>query len=101
MPGRWAMRAFRLAGGGGLDQPHCAFIPHVEVLYPDYYDPQVKKIVPTGQKFVIANSAPVTHNVNWNPRNTVVNVGGNRLFAPQGRQEIALKSGSRPGQEDL
>ena len=35
------------------------------------------------------------------PRLRVANVGGNRLFPPWGGQEIALKSGNRPGQEDL
>jgi len=27
-----------------IDQPHCAFLPHVVVLFPSYYDPKDKKI---------------------------------------------------------
>jgi len=46
-----------------LDQPHCAFEPHVLLLYPKYYDGS--KYVATGQKFVIANSAPFAHNTKF------------------------------------
>jgi hypothetical protein len=34
-----------------LDQPHCAFVPHVLALYPD-----------AGQKLEVKNSAPMPHN---------------------------------------
>lgn len=39
-----------------IDQPFCAFKPHVTILFPEYE----KK--PTGQKFQIKNSAPILHN---------------------------------------
>lgn len=48
-----------------IDQPHCAFIPHVTTLFPAYYDGT--KQVHTGQKLVIRNSAPFTHAVQWDP----------------------------------
>ncbi|MBX7104200.1 MAG: hypothetical protein K1X57_08965 [Gemmataceae bacterium] len=40
-----------------IDQPFCAFKPHVSVVFPEY-DGQ-----PTGQKFIVKNSAPILHNV--------------------------------------
>jgi hypothetical protein len=43
-----------------VDQPHCAFIPHVVALFPVYLDGDKK--VPTGQKLIVHNSAPVQHN---------------------------------------
>jgi hypothetical protein len=46
-----------------VDQPYCAFVPHVVVLFPAYYDPVQDIMVPTGQKFKIKNSAPIAHNV--------------------------------------
>lgn len=44
-----------------LDQPFCAFVPHVTALYPAYHNG--KEMVPTGQKFLVKNSAIVSHNV--------------------------------------
>jgi hypothetical protein len=43
-----------------IDQPCCAFEPHVAVLYPDYFDG--KKLKPTGQVLLVKNSAPFLHN---------------------------------------
>jgi hypothetical protein len=84
-----------------IEQPHCAFIPHVAVLFPDYYDPKSKKEQATGQKFEVTNSAPITHNTNWTPVNTVVNKPDNVILPPNGgKKDIDLKSGSRAGQEE-
>jgi hypothetical protein len=47
-----------------IDQPHCAFLPHAAVLFPFYRrSAKDKELTPTGQKFVVKNSAPMTHNV--------------------------------------
>jgi hypothetical protein len=51
-----------------IDQPHCAFIPHVAVTFPKYYDDD-KKLVSSGQKLVIHNSAPLAHNTKWSSPN--------------------------------
>jgi hypothetical protein len=53
-----------------IDQPHCAFVPHVAVAWPKYYDPKKKDLAASGQKFEIHNSASVTHNTKMagNPR---------------------------------
>jgi hypothetical protein len=45
-----------------MDQPHCAFLPHCVVLFPEHVDPKTKKKVPTGQEFVIKNDAQKAHN---------------------------------------
>jgi hypothetical protein len=53
-----------------VDQPHCAFIPHVSVAFPEKYDPNNKKAdkkgrVPTGQKVTVHNGATIKHNTRW------------------------------------
>jgi hypothetical protein len=46
-----------------IDQPHCAFVPHVAVYFPVYRDPKdPKQPTPTGQKFIVKNDAPISHN---------------------------------------
>ncbi|MBM3996817.1 MAG: hypothetical protein FJ303_22085 [Planctomycetes bacterium] len=44
-----------------IDQPFCAFVPHMVAHYPSYHDG--KELVSTGQKFLVKNSSIVTHNV--------------------------------------
>ncbi len=39
-----------------IDQPYCAFLPHVSILFPENDGKR------TGQKFIIKNSAPILHN---------------------------------------
>lgn len=53
-----------------LDQPCCAFIPHVMGMR-------------VGQDLVVKNSAPVAHNVNY-AGNPLTNPGGNQLLPPGG-----------------
>jgi hypothetical protein len=48
-----------------IDQPHCAFVPHVVAVFPSYFDGD--KHVHTGQKLQIKNSAPFVHSAQWNP----------------------------------
>ncbi len=68
-----------------LDQPHCAFVPHVLAHYPEYYDGN--KTVPTGQKFVVKNSATVPHNVRFAG---FKNTGFNTTIAPKGSMPVEL-----------
>jgi len=83
-----------------IDQPFCAFVPHVEVLFADYYDPKTKKMVPSGQKLQVANSAEKTHNTNWNP-SSPLNRGDNKLLNPKTPpMDVPLKSGGKPGSYD-
>lgn len=49
-----------------LKQPHCAFIPHVSWAVPTLADPaDPKKTIPSGQQFLVSNSADVSHNTKW------------------------------------
>ncbi len=62
-----------------VDQPFCAFEPHVFVLYPTYFDGKQQQ--PTGQKLKIMNSAPIAHNSNVTFSDPILNTGGNNLLA--------------------
>jgi hypothetical protein len=44
-----------------VDQPHCVFVPHVVVLYPEYFNG--KDRVATGQVLKVLNTAEVGHNI--------------------------------------
>ncbi|MBI3409516.1 MAG: hypothetical protein HY040_14340 [Planctomycetes bacterium] len=62
-----------------VDQPYCAFVPHVQVAFPKYFDG--KEFKPTGEDFVVKNSAKIQHNTKWNG-DPVKNPGGNPTLAP-------------------
>jgi hypothetical protein len=64
-----------------VDQPHCAFVPHVSLAFPSYYDGKTKKQVPTGQEVVVNNSAKMNHNTKWEG-NPTRNPGANPILAP-------------------
>jgi len=74
-----------------VDQPFCHFEPHVSVSFPEFYNPETKKMGPTEQKILAKNSAPVTHNTKWagNPQR---NRGGNQTLQPGGQMELPLKA---------
>jgi hypothetical protein len=88
-----------------LDQPFCAFEPHVEVLYADYYDEKAKEQKPTGQEFEVANSATISHNTNWSAEDPRKNQGDNRMLpskvSPMKIPFKPYRSKSDAGQEDL
>jgi hypothetical protein len=44
-------------------QPHCAFEPHVVVLFPRVYNPETGKTVPTGQVLKVVNDASIVHSI--------------------------------------
>lgn len=71
-----------------VDQPFCAFIPHVVVLYPETYDDAAKALTPTGQKLVVKNSAPILHNIRVSGRDNPSR-GGN--VQPGTQQEFSLR----------
>lgn len=75
-----------------MDQPFCAFEPHVFVLFPSYYDGAAKKQSATGQTFKVVNSAPISHNTNWVPHESLINQGNNIILKPHtGEQLITFK----------
>ncbi len=65
-----------------VDQPFCAFHPHVLVLYPQYYDG--KQLAPTGQVLKVINSAEIGHNIK---------VAGSSDTNPSDGQTLSAKTG--------
>ncbi len=63
-----------------IDQPHCAFVPHVVALFPSYFDGG--KQVKTGQRLQVKNSAPFPHSIQWG--STRENEGQRATIAPNG-----------------
>jgi hypothetical protein len=61
-----------------IDQPYCMFEPHVEFLFPQYFDGL--QMQPTGQSFVVKNSAKVPHNINVASRNSILQPGADSTF---------------------
>ncbi len=69
-----------------MDEPHCAFVPHVVSLFPSYFDGA--KQVKTGQKFQVKNSAPFLHSIQWNATRENDTVNAN--IPPKGHLEFVL-----------
>jgi hypothetical protein len=87
-----------------INQPHCAFEPHVAVIFPTYYDPASKEQKSTGQTFEVTNTAPIAHNTDWNPKNPLVNTPGNQIIKSKDNPlPIRLKAApqNKPDGEDL
>jgi len=73
-----------------IDQPHCAFIPHVAVLFPEYHDPaNPTKMKKTDQKVVVKNTAPQAHNTNYKTASGKI-PGDNQQLKPG--ESLQLKS---------
>ncbi len=76
-----------------LDQPHCAFIPHVAGVFPSYFDG--KTYQPTGEELVVKNDAPFNHNTNWKG-DPIKNGGANRTLKSKEEWVINLVPESNP-----
>ncbi len=48
-----------------IHQPHCAFLPHVSVHFPAYYDKDTGDLKRTGEIVVVKNDATFNHNTAW------------------------------------
>jgi hypothetical protein len=85
-----------------MDQPQCAFEPHVVAINPSFYDPMTKKQKKTGQVFEILNSAPIHHNTSWRG-NPLVNPGANWIIRSRGKTVVNAVPGKADaaGSEDL
>jgi hypothetical protein len=75
-----------------IDQPHCAFSPHVSVAFPSYNDGKATR--QSGQEVKVVNSAPINHNTKWG--GTSKNTGGNPIIAPKGEVPLDLKAENNP-----
>lgn len=72
-----------------MDQPHCNFVPHVQAFNPSIFDG--KKQVPTGQKFVMKNTAPIAHNSKYEGDAALATNSGNPNIPPKGQEEFKVK----------
>lgn len=70
-----------------MDQPHCAFEPHVVAYSPTFYDAATKKQKKTGEVFEVLNTAPKNHNTTWSG-NKLINSGDNKIVAPKSNYVI-------------
>jgi hypothetical protein len=77
-----------------VDQPHCAFLPRIAVLYPEYFDGKERKR--SGQKFKILNNATFTHNFQWKGQTDYGNDGGNYQMAPKSEKAVDINYQSQP-----
>jgi hypothetical protein len=79
-----------------IDQPHCAFHPHAEVLFPEAYNPDnPDEPKASGQKFIVKNSASFNHNTNWKGSEGV-NDGDNKLILAGKELPIKLRPDDKP-----
>jgi len=78
-----------------IDQPHCAFEPHLVTVFPSYYNPKEKQQEPTGQTLRIDNSAKIPHNTKWYGSDTGVNPGDNPNLKPGDNKVLPV----RPSQD--
>jgi hypothetical protein len=86
-----------------MDQPFCAFEPHVVAMNTYFWDPESKQLKKTGEVFRVHNSAPISHNTNISPTNKLVNSGKNELIPAGKLMEYDAKPGSnsQPGGEEM
>jgi hypothetical protein len=85
-----------------MDQPHCAFEPHVVAFNPSFYDATSKKQKKTGMVLEVDNSAPIKHNTAWSG-NSLFNSGKNEIIPSKGKMvvEAVPSKESAAGGEDL
>src|SRR5439155_25484178 len=68
-----------------LDQPHCAFVPHILAVYPK-----------AGQKLLIKNSAPIVHNSKIEGDERKGNPSVNFLIGPGEEKPYDIKYQKEP-----
>ncbi len=72
-----------------LQQPHCAFLPHVSVYWASYYDPESGELKPSGVKFRILNNAKFVHNTAWRG-NDDYNPRGSLTLPPRANRDLTF-----------
>jgi hypothetical protein len=78
-----------------IDQPQCAFVPHAAVLFPGAYDPEnPDELKPSGQMFIVRNSAPMNHTTQWQGGDA--NPGDNKIIPSKNVLVIDLKPEADP-----
>jgi len=76
-----------------IDQPFCAFIPHVRAMFPSFYDPETKKQKKTNQVLRFKNSAEINHNTAVEGRKLVNDSKNEILPAKKGELVYNAKAG--------
>src|SRR5260370_878204 len=86
-----------------IDQPFCAFEPHVALAFPSFYDAPDKKQKKKGQELIVDNSAPMAHNTNYTPSKPLLDSGDNLQLSSGKNAKISLfdKQTDRAGNEDI
>jgi hypothetical protein len=74
-----------------LDQPHCAFLPHVSVYWASYYDKDNGEQKPSGVKFRVLNNAKFTHNTSWSCDEDY-NTKGSLTIAPGSAKDLRFNA---------
>jgi hypothetical protein len=78
-----------------LHQPHCAFHPHVAVLFPEYHNPKKpSELLPTGQKVTATNDATESHNTNYQGGSKIP--GNNKLLQPNDHLDLIVVATTDP-----
>ncbi|CAN5459469.1 hypothetical protein BH10PLA2_BH10PLA2_19220 [soil metagenome] len=86
-----------------MDQPFCAFVPHVVAFDPTFYDAVSKKQKKTGEIFEVLNSSSKNHNTTWSG-DKLINSGGNEIIKSKGAAYVVDAVPSKAdaaGKEDL
>jgi hypothetical protein len=78
-----------------VDQPNCAFIPHVSIAFPKKWDAAKGDMVPTGQKMIIKNSAPLKHNTRWGSGG-LKNKGDNKSLEKGTQETLPIEPDKAP-----
>jgi hypothetical protein len=76
-----------------INQPHCAFTPHAEVLFPGAYEEDLENLKSSDQTFIVTNTAQMNHNTKWAGGD---NPGDNKTISPGSTLKIPLKPDSKP-----
>jgi len=84
------LRDERVKAQPTIDQPHCAFVPHVVAMYTG------SKKEPSGQKLLVKNSSEVSHNTKIEGSKLDGNAGYNANIAPGKTEEVDVKYQAKP-----
>jgi hypothetical protein len=73
-----------------MDRPFGHYAPRVVILYPSYFDPELGKQQPTGQRFKFINTSPINSCPRWKG-SAAINDGQNLVLRPGAEFETVMK----------
>jgi hypothetical protein len=77
-----------------VDQPHCAFVPHVVAVFPAYFDG--KELVKTGEVLRIQNDAAFPHNTKWDADGVFNDPWNSGSMPPKTHKDPAINPQPKP-----